>query len=73
MKTRKHFTAMAKILSTLQDYKHRRHLAVMNAENFAKDNPRFDKNRFFRACGLPQDIDEIDLTFKQHSDKVLTQ
>ena len=64
---------MAKILSTLEDYKHRRHLAIMNAENFAKDNPRFDKNRFFRACGLPQDIDEIDLTFKQHSDKVLTQ
>jgi hypothetical protein len=60
MQTKKHFVAMAQLLSELPDHKHRRHLAIMNADNFAKENPRFDKNRFFRACGLPQDIDEID-------------
>lgn len=59
MQTRKHFIAMAKLLSELPDLKHRRHLALMNAENFAKENPRFDRERFFIACDLPADTDRV--------------
>ena len=31
------------------------HLAILAAAKFAKDNPRFDKGRFYNACGLMSD------------------
>tara|TARA_R110000822_G_scaffold70764_1_gene170964 strand:+ start:366 stop:578 length:213 start_codon:yes stop_codon:yes gene_type:complete len=62
MQTRKHFQQMADMLKTIQDVKHRVHLARMNAVNFAKENPRFDSVRFFSACNLPENVDTLQLS-----------
>lgn len=62
MQTKQHFVAMAKMMASLPDVKHRAHLAVMNASNFTKENPLFDSARFFSACNLPENVDTLQLS-----------
>ena len=55
MMTRKHFkvfaASIAKLQSTHPDAAY--DLACDMADACAKDNPRFDRLRFFEACGFP--------------------
>ena len=49
MLTKKHFKAIAKILN----HKEADYGEVMEFVNYLQaENPRFDKERFVRACGL---------------------
>jgi hypothetical protein len=51
--TRKHFTATANILkTTIEDVSLRTALARQFADMFANENGRFDRGRFYTACGL---------------------
>jgi cell fate (sporulation/competence/biofilm development) regulator YmcA (YheA/YmcA/DUF963 family) len=59
MMTRKDYIATADILETMvssTDTVEEMNLAIdaidAFAEMFAKDNPRFDRTRFVRACGI---------------------
>ena len=52
MSTRKHFVEMAKIISKIVGKQSRKAQAESVAFIFAGQNPRFDKTRFFAACGL---------------------
>lgn len=50
--TRKHFQMMTDSLKAISDKKKKLELAEKAADFFAKVNPRFDRARFFKACGL---------------------
>lgn len=50
--TRKHFIALAATIRTITNPVERKAIAELNAVNCAKANPRFDKARFFAACGV---------------------
>ena len=55
MMTRKHFEAQAAIIkkhvaTAGRDFCYE--LAIDLADYFERDNPRFDRGRFFKACGV---------------------
>ena len=50
--TRKHFIAMAKEISEMQDRKSARIVAEAFAQVASSANPRFDFGRFYTACGV---------------------
>lgn len=50
--TKKLFIAVARIISEQADPAIRRSLAESFAAIFAAENGRFDRDRFFTACGL---------------------
>lgn len=51
--TKKHFEAFAyQIATSQQSEATRRQMAEMVASVARADNPRFDRDRFFRACRL---------------------
>ncbi len=52
MMTRKNFQMVAEIISKIQDLNERKAMAEHNAAIFARNNPRFDRSRFFAACGV---------------------
>ena len=52
MSTRKHFIAAANAVAAISDLKKRREMAEHHAALFAAENPRFDRARFFAACGV---------------------
>ena len=56
--TKRHFEFTAALINAAAKGVAPEHLATMAAAEFAKDNPRFDADRFKRACGLTwQQID----------------
>jgi len=55
--SRKHFVAVARVLASQLATDASRYPAVKSiaeglAEVFAAENPRFDRTRFLRACGV---------------------
>jgi len=50
--TKKHFIALAQSIAKIPNIAERKALAESHAVLCAKSNPRFDKSRFFSACGL---------------------
>lgn len=52
MLTRKHFQAAADDVRKIVDIFERRAAAEALAGHFERSNPRFDRDRFFAACGL---------------------
>ena len=50
--TRKDFEKLAAAISKIKDLEERREVAKLIVDMCRKDNPRFDEDRFFRACGL---------------------
>jgi hypothetical protein len=50
--TRKHFVATAQTVSAIQDEKERKKHAEIHADRYSKENPRFDRNKFMKACGI---------------------
>lgn len=50
--TKKNFIACAKDIAALANRKNAKIHAEFMAAQFAKMNPRFDKSRFFAACGV---------------------
>ncbi len=50
--TRKHFNALAAAIRRITDAHARRVAAEAVAEICHQFNPRFDRERFFRACGV---------------------
>ena len=56
--TKRNFEFTAALISAARNGVAAENLATMAAAAFAKDNPRFDADRFKRACGLTwQQID----------------
>ena len=55
MMTRKHFKSLAASIAKLNLFNHDAAygMACDVADVCAKDNPRFDRLRFFEACGFP--------------------
>ena len=55
MMTRKHFESLAASIAKLNLFNHDAAygMACDVADVCAKDNPRFDRLRFFEACGFP--------------------
>ena len=55
MMTRKHFESLAASIARLNLFDHDAayEMAGDVADVCAKDNPRFDRLRFFEACGFP--------------------
>ena len=51
--TKKDFEFTAALINAAVNGVAPEHLATMAAAKFAEDNPRFDADRFKRACGLP--------------------
>jgi hypothetical protein len=52
MLTRKHFQAQAEIIKLIKNRTMRYVAADMAIKMFEKENPRFDKDRFLKACNL---------------------
>lgn len=50
--TRKHFEALAKYVSGIMDSNARLQAAVAVASACKEANPRFDTEKFFKACGV---------------------
>lgn len=50
--SRKHFEALAKYISSILDPHARLQAAIAVASACAEANPRFDCNKFFKACGV---------------------
>ena len=50
--TKEHFEFTAALISAARNGTPASVLATLAAAKFAKDNPRFDEDRFKRACGL---------------------
>jgi hypothetical protein len=50
--TKQHFEFVASLINAASNGVAPQHLAILAAAKFAKDNPRFDKPRFYDACGL---------------------
>ena len=57
MQTKKHFIAMAALLSKIPNLVERKALAESQAGIFMRDNPRFNRPRFMVACGLPPAVE----------------
>ena len=53
--TKQHFEFVASLINAANKGVAPQHLATLAAAKFAKDNPRFDKGRFYNACGLCSD------------------
>jgi hypothetical protein len=51
--TKKHFEFTAALINAAAKGVGPEALATMAAAKFTEDNPRFDADRFKRACGLP--------------------
>ena len=49
--TKKDFECTAALINAAVNGVAPEHLATMAAAKFAKDNPRFDKDKFLEACG----------------------
>ena len=49
--TRKHFKMVAQVVSAIDDMDIRKETALNFASEFQKENPRFDIERFIKACG----------------------
>jgi hypothetical protein len=49
--TKKHFVMVAQVVSAIDDINIRRETALNFASEFQKENPRFDIERFIKACG----------------------
>lgn len=54
MFTRKHFELIAEIISKLENVDERIAMAQKHADAFTKDNPRFDREKFYAACNVTQ-------------------
>lgn len=52
--SRKHYTAAAQVIRETAPLSHRERIAEGFAEMFAADNPRFERERFYAACGLSE-------------------
>ena len=50
--TKEHFEFTAALINAARNGTPASVLATLAAAKFAKDNPRFDEDRFKRACGL---------------------
>jgi hypothetical protein len=50
--TKKDFEFVAALISAVRDFNDRQTLAVLAGAKFAKDNPRFDVDRFNAACRI---------------------
>lgn len=55
--TKKHFIAIAETISKIENTNERYQMAKLNAISFAKQNPRFDYSRFYKACNCPEMAD----------------
>ena len=53
--TREHFEFTAALINAANNGTPAFALATLAAAKFAKDNPRFDSDRFKRACGLVEE------------------
>ncbi len=53
--TKQHFEFVASLINSANNGVAPQHLAILAAAKFEKDNPRFDKGRFYNACGLCSD------------------
>ena len=49
--TRKHFKMVAQVVSAIDNMDTRREVALNFASEFQKENPRFDIEKFIKACG----------------------
>ena len=49
--TRKHFVMIAQVVSAIDNIDTRREVALNFASEFQKENPRFDIEKFIKACG----------------------
>ena len=49
--TKKHFQMVAQVVSAIDNGDTRSEVALNFASEFQKENPRFDINRFLKACG----------------------
>ena len=49
--TRKHFKMVAQVVSAIDCINTRKEVALNFANEFTKENPRFDIERFIKACG----------------------
>jgi hypothetical protein len=58
--TRKDYELVAKVIATSwhASGESKREIAVNLAEAFETDNPRFDSERFLRACGVTSSLTE---------------
>ena len=50
--TKKHFKLIAGLISKIENPAEKKAMAELNAATCAKANPRFDRNKFFAACGV---------------------
>ena len=59
MFTRKHFQTIARTIKDNKNHKRVKNavhnIALELANEFEKDNPRFDREKFIKACGLISD------------------
>ncbi len=49
--TRKHFKMVAQVVSAIDNSDTRSEVALNFASEFQKENPRFDIQKFLKACG----------------------
>ena len=49
--TRKHFVMIAQVVAAIDDIDIRRETALNFASEFQKENPRFNIEKFIKACG----------------------
>lgn len=54
MMSRRHFAFIASVVATLADPLERHDVAHSFADALERENPRFDRARFLRACGVDQ-------------------
>ena len=59
--TRKHFQMVADLIKSHPDAEKRKALAAHHTDIFAKQNPRFDKKRFYAASNVKEDADLLDV------------
>ncbi len=52
MSTKKHFIAAAAYVVTIPEKFWREETAHVLADVFARQNPRFDREKFLKACGV---------------------
>ena len=52
--SRKDYIRSARIIAHIADEKIRHYVATEFADMFQWDNPRFNRDRFLRACGLEE-------------------
>jgi hypothetical protein len=50
--SRKHFVQLARAVASIVDPVNRRQVAELLADVCAAANPRFNRSRFFAACGV---------------------